>query len=332
MTSPSSLAPLLQAYFTDRLVRQRQASPHTISSYRDTFRMLLTFIRDRTKTEPSKLSVADLDAPMIGDFLDHLERERGNSPRTRNARLAAVRSFFKFVALQDPSHSAVAQRVIAMPAKRHERKLVGFLTRPEVDALLQAPDRSTWLGCRDHALLLLAVQTGLRVSELSGLRCQDVVLGDGAHVRCLGKGRKERCTPLRKDARVVLRSWLDRRDGRPDDPLFCTTRGRRLSRHGVVHLLSRHVRVAQRTCASLRTKRVSPHVLRHTTAMELLRSGVDRTVIALWLGHESIETTQMYLDADLDMKERALAKTTPLRVSHARYQPDDGLLAFLRNL
>jgi site-specific recombinase XerD len=323
---------LLQAFFMDRLVRQRQASAHTISSYRDTFCMLLSFVHDRTKIEPSKLSVADLDAPMIGAFLDHLERERGNCPRTRNARLAAVRSFFKFVALHDPAHSAVAQRVIAMPAKRCDRKLVGFLTRPEIDALLRAPDRSTWLGCRDHALLLLAVQTGLRVSKLTGLCCQDVVLDDGAHVRCLGKGRKERCTPLRKDARLVLRSWLDRRDGHPDEPLFCTARGRRLSRHGVVHLLDRHVHVAQRECASLQSKRVSPHVLRHTTAMELLRSGVDRTVIALWLGHESIETTQMYLDADLEMKERALAKTTPLRLPHARYQPDDALLAFLREL
>ncbi len=332
MTSPASLAPLLQAFFTDRLVRQRQASAHTISSYRDTFCMLLAFVHERTKTEPSKLSVADLDTPTVGAFLDYLEHERGNSPRTRNARLAAVRSFFKFVALQDPSHSAVAQRVIAMPAKRYDRKPVGFLTRPEVDAILRAPDRSTWLGCRDHALILLAVQTGLRVSELTGLRCKDVVLGSGAHVRCLGKGRKERCTPLRKDARAVMRSWLDRRDGRPEDPLFCSARGRRLSRHGVVHLLSRHVRVAQRNCASLQAKRVSAHVLRHTTAMELLRSGVDRTVIALWLGHESIETTQMYLDADLEMKERALAKTTPLRVSHARYQPDDSLLAFLRKL
>jgi site-specific recombinase XerD len=282
--------------------------------------------------EPSKLSVADLDALTIGAFLDHLERERGNSPRTRNARLAAIRSFFKFVALHDPSHSAVAQRVIAMPAKRYDRKPVGFLTPSEVDALLSAPDRSTWLGCRDHALLLLAVQTGLRVSELTALRCQDLVLDDGAHVRCLGKGRKERCTPLRKDARVILRSWLDRRDGRPEEPLFCTARGRRLSRDAVADLLDKHVRAARQNCVSLRSKRVSPHVLRHTTAMELLRSGVDRTVIALWLGHESIETTQMYLDADLTMKERALAKTTPLHVPHARYQPDDSLLAFLRGL
>lgn len=332
MTSPPSLAPLLQAFFTDHLVRQRQASAHTLSSYRDTFCMLLTFVHDRTKMEPSKLSVADLDALTIGAFLDHLERERGNSPRTRNARLAAIRSFFKFVALHDPSHSAVAQRVIAMPAKRYDRKPVGFLTPSEVDALLSAPDRSTWLGCRDHALLLLAVQTGLRVSELTALRCQDLVLDDGAHVRCLGKGRKERCTPLRKDARVILRSWLDRRDGRPEEPLFCTARGRRLSRDAVADLLDKHVRAARQNCVSLRSKRVSPHVLRHTTAMELLRSGVDRTVIALWLGHESIETTQMYLDADLTMKERALAKTTPLHVPHARYQPDDSLLAFLRGL
>ena len=332
MTSTPSLAPLLQGFFTDRLVRQRRASAHTIASYRDTFCMLLAFVCERTKTAPSKLSVADLDAPMVGAFLDHLEHERGNSPRTRNARLAAIRSFFKFVALQDPLHSAVAQRVIAMPSKRYDRKPVDFLTRTEVEALLSAPDRSTWLGCRDHALLLLAVQTGLRVSELTSLRCQDVILDDGAHVRCLGKGRKERCTPLRKDARAVLRSWLDLRDGQPGDPLFCTARGRRLSRGTVAHLLSKHVRVAQRECATLQTKRVSPHVLRHTTAMELLRSGVDRTVIALWLGHESVETTQMYLDADLAMKERALSKTSPLSVTRARYRPDDSLLVFLQQL
>lgn len=332
MTMRATLSPLLQTFFTDRMIRQRRASPHTIAAYRDTFRLLLGFVQQRLDKEPSALSVDDLDTPTIGAFLDFLERERGNRPKTRNARLAAVRSFFKFVALHEPAHSAVAQRVLAMPAKRCDRAPVAFLTRPEVEAILAAPDREVWLGRRDHAIILLAVQTGLRVSELTGLLCQDVELGDGAHVRCMGKGRKERCTPLRKDARKVLRAWLDGHDGGPEAPLFATARGGPLSRDAVEDLLAKHVAAARRTCPSLAKKRVSPHVLRHTTAMELLQSGVDRTVIALWLGHESIETTQIYLDADLAMKERALAKTTPIHVTHSRYRPDDSLLAFLQQL
>ncbi len=322
----------LEAFFTDRLMRQRRASPHTLGGYRDTFRLLLGFARQHLKKEPSRLAIEDLHAPFIGAFLDHLEQARGNSARTRNVRLAAIHSFFRYLALQEPAHSAVIQRVLAMPSKRYDRRPIGFLTRPEMEALLAAPARSTWSGQRDYALLLVALQTGLRVSELIGLRCQDIVMGPGAHVRCRGKGRKERCTPLRKDAVAVLRSWLRTRAGAPADPAFPNARGGALSRDGVAYLLAKHLAIARTRCPSLKRKRASPHVLRHSTAMDLLQRGVDRSVIALWLGHESVETTQMYLDANLELKEQVLAKTTPFDVRPGRYQPDDHLLAFLKSL
>ena len=332
MTPVPAFAGRLEAFFTDRLIRQRRASPHTIGGYRDTFRLLLGFARQRLNKGPSRLAIEDLDAPLIGAFLDHLEQERGNSARTRNVRLAAIHSFFRYLALQDPAHSAVIQRVLAMPSKRYDRRPIGFLTRAEMDALLAAPARSTWAGQRDHALLLVALQTGLRVSELIGLRCQDIVFGTGAHVRCQGKGRKERCTPLRKDAVAVLRSWLRARAGAPPDPAFPNARGGPLSRDGVEDLLAKHLAIARTRCPSLKSKRVSPHVLRHSTAMDLLQRGIDRSVIALWLGHESVETTQMYLDANLELKEKILAKTTPFDVRPGRYRPDDRVLAFLKSL
>jgi site-specific recombinase XerD len=328
----ANLAALLQAFFTDRLIRQRQASPHTIASYRDTFRLLLGFAQRQIKKAPSALSLEDIDAPLVGAFLDHLEKERGIAARSRNTRLAAIRSFFRFAAFTEPGHGALIQRVLAMPAKRYDRRPIAFLTRPEIDALLSAPDTSTWHGRRDRTLLILAVQTGLRVSELIGLRCQDVVLGGGAHVRCHGKGRKERCTPLRKDAIAALSSWVRERNARPEDPLFPSARGGPLSRDGVEYLLAKHVVAARPRCSSLDRKRVSPHVLRHSAAMDLLQHGVDRSVIALWLGHESMETTQMYLQASLEMKEQALAKTAPLNVPLGRYRPDDQVLTFLKSL
>jgi site-specific recombinase XerD len=274
----------------------------------------------------------DLDAPFIGAFLDHLEKQRGNSARSRNVRLAAIHSFFRYVALYEPRHSALAQRVLAMPSKRYTRRPVDFLNRSEVEALLAAPDPDTWAGHRDRTLLLLAVQTGLRASELIGLRCQDIVLSAGAHARCHGKGRKERCTPFRKDIAAALRRWLRQRQGRPTDPLFPNTRGGPLSHDGLGYLLAKHVATACRHCASLKNKHVTPHVLRHTAAMDLLQHGVDRTVIALWLGHESVETTYIYLHADLKLKEDALAKTAPARVRPSRYRPADHVLAFLKSL
>jgi integrase len=281
---------------------------------------------------PSQITLEDLNAPLIGTFLDDLEGGRKNSVRSRNLRITVIRSFFRYAAMEAPQHSGLIQRVLAIPNKRQERRLVGFLTRPEVDALLAAPNRTTWLGRRDHGLLLMAIQTGLRLSEMTALRREDVVLGKGAHVRCEGKGRKERCTPLTKPTITVLTEWLREQGQRGTVILFPTARGGRLSADAVQYLVTKYEAVARRVCSTLSTKRVTPHLLRHTAAMELLQAGVDRAVIALWLGHESVETTQIYLDADLAMKEEALSKTTPLDVKGVRYRPDDELLAFLKSL
>jgi len=332
MPDPGSLPALLQSFFTVRLMAQRKASAHTVASYRDTFRLLLQFAHKRLRKPASRLDLEDLDASLIGAFLEHLEGERGNGSRSRNLPLTAIRSFFRYASLESPAHSAIIQRVLSIPNQRHPRALVGSLTRPEIEALLAAPDRSRWLGRRDHAFLLTAVQTGLRLSEMTALRHDDVLLGTGAHVRCRGKGRKERCTPLAKPTVAVLKAWIQEQ-GRADSKiLFPSTRGGRLSADGVQHLLARHVAKARQTCPSLRKKRVSPHVLRHAAAMELLQAGVDRAVIALWLGHESVETTQIYLDADLALKEQALAKTSPVKGVPQRFKPGDELLGFLNQL
>jgi integrase/recombinase XerD len=328
----SSLAPTLEAFFTDRLYRQRGASPNTVASYRDTFRLLLCFVHSRIGKEPCQLDLADLDAPLIGAFLHYLEAERSNSVRTRNARLAAVHSLFRFAAFRHPEHGALIQRVLAIPHKRFDRALVCFLDRLEIDALLASPDRQTWIGRRDHALLLVAVQTGLRVSELIGLTRGDVHLGTGAHLRCDGKGRKERRTPVTASTRSILREWMREQQGHDGDPLFATRTGGRLSRDAVERLVAKHSQTAVHRCPSLRTKRVTPHVLRHTAAMQLLQAGVDTSVIALWLGHEGVETTQIYLQANLEIKERALARTAPVATATKRYRPPDALLAFLESL
>jgi site-specific recombinase XerD len=323
---------LLEAFFSERLQRQRRASPHTIAAYRDAFRLLLAFAERHIGKLPSTLLLADLDAPLVGAFLDHLERERGNSVRTRNARLAAIHSFFRFAAVREPAHGGLIQRVLAIPQKRFDRDLVTFLARGEVDALLAAPDTSTRLGRRDHALLLLAVQTGLRLAELTALRIEDLALGAGAHVRCHGKGRKERCTPLSRATARVLRAWIAECGATGTDLVFQSLRRTRLSHDAVERLVSKYAQVANRSCPTLARKRVTPHMLRHTTAVQLLEAGVDRAVIALWLGHEQVETTQIYLDADLAMKERALARTAPLGAGPGRFRPRDSLLAFLEGL
>ena len=329
----SALAPTLEAFFTERLTGQRNASPNTVAAYRDTWRLVLRFARARTGKEPSRLDLGDLDAPLIGAFLDHLEQERHNTARTRNARLSAIRSFFRYAALRHPEHAALIARVLAIPAKRCERAEVSYLTRPELDALLAAPDQGTWTGPRDHALLDVAAQTGLRVSELTGLRNCDVELGTGAHIRCTGKGRKQRCTPLARSTVAVLRAWMQERRGEPGDPLFPARRGTPLSRGAVARLVTRHTVTARHRCPSLITKHPTPHVLRHSCAMELLRSGVDCAVIALWMGHEQIETTsRIYLHAEMSIKERALARTAPLHTRPGRYQASDQLLAFLDSL
>ena len=332
MIHPPTFAPLLECFFTQRLMQQRQASTHTIISYRDTFRQFLKFVQTRLHKPPSRLSFEEIDAPLIVAFLDDLEKRRGISVRSRNLRLTAIHSFFRFAAFEAPAHSAQIQRVLAIPSKRYTRTLVPFLERVEVDALLAAPNRRTWSGRRDYAFILVAVQTGLRLSEMTGLKREDLVLGTGAHLRVIGKGRKERCTPLAKPTQAVLTAWLREPQRGTGQVLFPNAKGERLSVHGVQYLLNKHRLTASRACPSLCQKRVTVHRLRHTTAMDLLQSGVRRSVIALWLGHESVETTQIYLDASLAMKEQALAKTTPLQGRPGRYQPGDRLLAFLNGL
>jgi integrase/recombinase XerD len=332
MIGASQFPTLLESFFIDRLMRQRQASPHTITGYRDTFRLLMQYAQQRLGKAPSQLTMPDLDTPFIGAFLDHLEQKRENSARSRNVRLAAIHSFFRYASLHAPEYNALAQRVLAMPSKRYVRRPICFLTPVEVEALLAAPDLSTWSGRRDRALLLLAVQTGLRAAELVGLRREDIVFGVGAHVRCLGKGRKSRCTPLRKETVAVLRSWLRELEGQTSDPLFPSARGHALGHDGLEYLLNKHLIVARRHCASLNKKRITPHSLRHSLAMNLLHHGADRSVIALWLGHEDVQTTSVYLQADMQMKERALARTTVTRARATRYRPTDRVLAFLKTL
>ncbi|MDB5705505.1 MAG: integrase [Sphingomonas bacterium] len=330
MSAASILPALIERFFIQRLMQQRNASPHTIASYRDTFRLLFAFAQARLGKPPSRLDLADLDAPFIGAFLDDLEASRSIGIKTRNLRLTAIRAFLRFVALEEPAYAGQIQRVLAIPGKLHDKREVHFLTRDEINAILAAPDRSSWIGRRDHMLLHLAAQTGLRLSEIVQLERTAVVLGTGAHVRCLGKGRKERCTPLTTQTRRALQAWLKEAGKLGSTKLFPNIHGGALSADAVQRLLSRHVATAARACPSLRRKRVTPHVLRHTAAMELLQAGVDISVIALWLGHESIKTTQVYLHAHLALKEAALAKVKPFNGQKGgRYQPGDRLLAFL---
>lgn len=331
MTAPGFPA-LLQGFFTRRLMQQRQVSPHTIASYRDCFRQLLRFTQQRLGVAPQRLTLEQIDAPLIAAFLEDLQHNRGISAGSRNLRLTAVRSFFRYASFEMPDHAAQIQRVLAIPSKRCSRAQIGFLTREEIDALLRAPDLRTLSGRRDHALMLLAVQTGLRLSEITGLCRRAVCLGTGAHVRVLGKGRKERSTPLTRTTADVLRAWLREIANADDAIVFPSARGSRLSADGVQYLLSKHVHRARQSCPSLRDKHVTPHVLRHTMAMELLQAGAERSVIALWLGHESIETTQVYLDANLDIKQAALDKVEPRKGRVARFRPDDQLMAFLKAL
>jgi integrase/recombinase XerD len=328
----SLIAPTLQAWFTERLITQRNASPQTIASYRDTLRLLLAFASERTGKQPCELDIDDLDAPLIGAFLTHLEHDRGNSARTRNARLAAIHSLYRYAALRHPEHLATIGRVMAIPFKRHRQGEVSYLTLDEVKALLAAPDRSTWLGRRDHALLLLAIQTGVRVTELVTLRIADVSLTTGAHIKVEGKGRKRRTATLTRETVAVLRQWLKERQGQPQDPLFPTRQGPALTRYGVGILLSKHTTAAAPSCPSLNAKRVTPHTLRHTNAMLLRAGGVDIATIALWLGHESIKTTYIYQQADPALKEQAIARVAPLGTKPGRYRPSDTLLAFLEGL
>ena len=328
----TALAPSMQTYFTARLIAQRRASPNTIAAYRHTFQLLLQFVTDRTATPPSALDISDLDAPLIAAFLDHLERERRNTIATRNNRLASIHSLFAYLALHHPEHADTIQRVLAIPAKRTEKNLQTYLTDPEIDALLSACDQTTWTGRRDHAMLALTIQTGLRISELIALNCQHITLGTGAHVHTIGKGRKTRRTPLTPTIRTVLKAWLTERAAAADEPLFPTRTGTRLSRDAIEHRLAIHLQAAATSCPSLKAKHITMHTLRHTAAMRLLLAGNDITVIALWLGHEQITTTNIYLHADMTHKQEALDRTKPIAAKPGRYRPTDSLLAFLQAL
>lgn len=332
MPASAELPALIEAFFIKRLIAQREASPHTVASYRDTFRLLLQYAQKQLGRPPSALMLADLSVALLGKFLDELESARGNKARSRNLRLSAIKSFFHYVALEVPEHSALIQRVLAMPRKRYARRQVDFLTHGEVEALLSAVDTSAWGGRRDYALLLTAMQTGLRLTELTSLRHQDVALGAGAHVRCMGKGRKERVTPLAKSTAKVLGGWINEQGRDETKFLFPSRSGGRLSADAVQDMVRKHVEAARKHCPSLANKRVCPHVLRHTAAMELMQAGVDRAMIALWLGHSSLDTTQMYLDANLAIKEELLAAAKPINAKTSRYKPGDRLLNFLRNL
>lgn len=331
MSTPN-FSSLLQRFFTDRLINQLGASPHTVACYRDAFRLLLSFAAQYLGREPCRLRLEELDATFLEEFLEYLERDRRNSVRTRNNRLCALHAFFRYVALNEPALTHHCQRILAIPTKRYDRAPVEFLTEEESAALVAAPDPGTWIGRRDRALLLLAIQTGLRNSEITSLQWQDVDLGIGAHVRCLGKGRKGRCTPLRPEVIAVLKTWLSEQGANPLDPVFPSSRGGPLSADALQRLVARHIVTARRACPSLMGKTVTPHTLRHAAAMSLLRGGVDLSVIALWLGHESMETTQIYLHADMQIKERALAHSTSCGVAPDRFHPPDPLLAFLENL
>ena len=328
------LPPLLQGFFAERLARQRDASPHTIAAYRDSFRLLLAFLHEQTGKQPSKLGLEDLDATRISAFLGHLEKDRANSVRTRNARLTAIHSFFHYAALKAPEQAELIARVLAIPEKRFDTTLISYLTEPEIDALLAAPDRSSWTGRRDHALLLLAVQTGLRASELASLRRQDLQLDSPAWVKCRGKGRKERCTPLSRATRQVLHVWLRERGGLPASPVFPNRSGQHLTRGAIWRLVVKHAATASDRCPSLQTKNITPHTLRHTTAMRLLHAPtpIDIATIALWLGHETLDTTNKYIHADMELKRRALDRTAPQNTKPGRYRPPDPLLAFLESL
>jgi site-specific recombinase XerD len=330
--TPQPLAPLVEAFFVERLQRQRSASPNTVAAYRDAFCLLLRFAEARLGREASRLNLGDIDAPLVATFLDSLEKERGNAVRTRNVRLAAIRSFFRFLTTREPAHGALIQRVLAIPQERPLRRVVGYLTHPEVDALVATPDQSTWPGQRDHLLLVVAIETGMRVSEIARLCISDVTIAATSQIRCIGRGRRERITPLGRRTAPLLRRWIDQRGSSPTAPLFPARHGGPLSRDAVERLVKKYVKLAAGKCPTLSLKRVSPHVLRHTTAVRLLQAGVDSAVIALILGHESVETTQVYFDADLAAKERAFARTAPVGVTKGRYRPPRGVMTFLKSL
>ena len=329
---PTEFAALVQRFFAERLIQQQNASPRTVAAYRDTFRLLLNYAERATGKPPAKLALCDFDAALVLDFLVHLEAERHNTVRTRNARLAAVRAFAHYVASQSPPALHLAQQILAIPMKRFERPILEFLSRDEVRALLAAPGVESWCGRRDTAMLALLYNTGARVSELIGIRVADVTLAATASVRLHGKGRKQRTVPLWKETATEIRQWLRYADLHVEQPLIPNRSGLPMTRTNVAERLNLAVSTARATCPQLAGRRISPHTWRHTTAMHLLQAGVDLTVIALWLGHESPVTTHGYVEADLAMKERALATITPPETKRKRYRPADTLIQFLEGL
>lgn len=331
-TSTTLVAPHLHAFFTAHLAQHKRASPQTVASCRDTFRLLLLFVKETKRIEPSALCLTELDVPMILAFLDYLEQQRGNTTRSRNIRLSAIRSFFRFVALRDPERVALVTRILAIPVKRQDKKLIGYLSREEMEAILATPDRSKWIGRRDYALLLTMYNSGARVSEMTTLRCEQVAFGVSTFVHLHGKGRKDRTIPLWPQTSRVLKEWFRERGAEARHIAFPNARGQPLTRHGVHYLLQQATQVAMGSCPSLRSKTVTPHVIRHTTAMALLQAGIDIATIALWLGHESIDTTHVYLEADLKIKERALQQLAPVDDRGARFTAEDPLLIFLTSL
>jgi site-specific recombinase XerD len=329
-----SLGKLLESFFSERLVVQRRASPATVATYRDALKLLLVFASKRIGRPPSRLTLADLDRPMVLEFLHHLEKTRRNSIRTRNARLTAIRSFFQHVAYQDPTSLGVVQRILSIPGKRTVHRMLNHLDRVELRALIATPDRRTWLGRRDHALLLFLSETGARVTEAIGVDAADLRLERLSQVLLRGKGSKERVVPLTEATARVLKQLRVERGVGPNDraPLFGTRRGARLSRFGIIHLMRRAVTGVHRRHPGLIKQPISPHTLRHTAAMNLLQSGVDLTTIRSWLGHVSVDTTHHYLEADVEMKRRALERCAPSRVKARRYRPPDRVLALLDGL
>jgi site-specific recombinase XerD len=332
MINSSLIAPHLQAFFADYLCHQKRLSPQTIVSCRDTFRLWLTFLKDQTGIEPSALRLADLDAPAVLDFLHYLEDQRGNSVRSRNIRLSAIRSFFRLVALRDPDSIGIVTRVLAIPSKREDKKLIGYLTRTEIQALLAAPDTSKWSGRRDQALLLTMYNSGARVSEITALKRDQICFGVSSFIQLTGKGRKERTVPLWSETARVLKAWFEELGDDARSIAFPNARGKPLTREGVDYLLKQAIQRAIPECPSLATKKITPHTVRHATAMHLLQAGIDIATIALWLGHESIETTHVYLQADLAMQEKSLEKLDPIAGEWQRFQADDPLLTVLNSL
>lgn len=328
----TTLATALQTYFAVFARTQRDLSEHTIAAYRDTWRMLITFLADTTATKAERLGFDHVDTNNVTAFLDYLEHERGNSVATRNARLSAIRAVLSHAMPTHLDHAATISHVLAIPPKRHPKPMLEFLTADESDALIAAPDRTRWTGRRDHALLVLAIQTGLRISELRALTCVDVRLGTGAHVTCLGKGRRQRATPLTSTTTAVMTSYLTERRTRPGDALFSGPHGQQLSRDALEHRLQIHTTAAAATCTSLADKHVTMHTLRHTAAMNLLAAGVDISVIALWLGHQRTQSTDAYLHADMNIKQAAIDRTRPANTKPGTYRPEPDLLAWLAAL